>query len=507
MTTGQLQETSEEQFAAHVSRLARMGSQSELLRLFDERNAAYLGHSAPAIARMRGWLLLAYSHETPVLDLSDCALPYVLEELQTAHDAYLTTAALICLRSWHQPDPAFCNALSGALSFARGHDLPVCTGEYGGIGLNGNTSPMRELAATLHWMGDSAAPMAAELHDLVRSRAATVDVLRQIESLCLSFKQGDACCSSLPFNAILGRLSFGAARPTGIEALDAVVFEDQMGVSSTCQQIFQGHPTIVAFFYSRCDNPLKCSLTIWKLARTQGVLAARGLASSIATVGITYDSAYDTPDRLLRYGHNRGLKMDGHNKLIRTTSGFAVLRRYFDLGVSFFESLVSRHPIEVFVLDRDGRIAFSYTRLNWSEEIVVSDAASLLSARQSGNAGSLSAAMPAPGLLASFVPKCPVCWVGYMNSIGLTGWAFATPSQSTLLWLAAGLLMIHLALAFWRVRTVGWRISQALSLVGAAFLAANLAWAPKGFLYAGIALMLAASLTDVRQTTSQRPGA
>ena len=37
-----------------------------------------------------------------------------------------------------------------------------------------------------------------------------------------------------------------------------------------------GHPTIVVFFYTRCDNPLKCTLTITKLGQMQRALEARG---------------------------------------------------------------------------------------------------------------------------------------------------------------------------------------------------------------------------------------
>ena len=82
---------------------------------------------------------------------------------------------------------------------------------------------------------------------------------------------------------------------------------------------------------------------------------------------------------MLRYGRNRGFRVDceGH-ALLRAAEGFDVLRRHFELGVSFFEALVSRHRIEVFVLDCEGRVAYTFSRLNWSEESAVDEAAGLL---------------------------------------------------------------------------------------------------------------------------------
>ena len=39
----------------------------------------------------------------------------------------------------------------------------------------------------------------------------------------------------------------------------------------TFKDFFHGQPSIVVFFYTRCDNPMKCSLTVAKLARVQAI--------------------------------------------------------------------------------------------------------------------------------------------------------------------------------------------------------------------------------------------
>src|SRR5207244_10992953 len=56
------------------------------LALLDERHAVYRGVSTPVVSRMRGALLLALGHRA----LPKAALPFVIEELESAHEAWLT---------------------------------------------------------------------------------------------------------------------------------------------------------------------------------------------------------------------------------------------------------------------------------------------------------------------------------------------------------------------------------------------------------------------------------
>src|SRR6185295_11809896 len=86
------------------------------------------------------------------------------------------------------------------------------------------------------------------------------------------------------------------------QSIETTVFEDQDGATVTFKEFFQGQPSIVVFFYTRCDNPLKCSLTITKLARIQKLLEEHGLADRIRTAAITYDPAFDLPQRIRGYG-------------------------------------------------------------------------------------------------------------------------------------------------------------------------------------------------------------
>jgi len=463
-------EMREAQFAAQVDevvRNARSDAQRTLIDLCDERNAAYVDQPASAVTRMRGWALESLCRVAP---LPDEGLPFVLEELETAHDPYPLALAAWCLRTYPQPLASFGPALSMASRNAQGLDAPVMLGVYGGAGPagSGNTSPMREVDATIAWLGPNGVLPAG------------------------------SCCPELP-ESIAGLFRRKVRGPAANRAaVDRVALQDHRGETRSFRERFRGQPSIVVFFYSRCDNPYKCTLTLSKMSRVQAILEERGLFDRISTAAVSYDPVYDTPERLLRYGRNRGFRIDSeYHVLLRAPEGFDVLRRHFELGVSFFDSFVSRHRIEVFVLDGEGRVAFTFQRLNWSEEKAVDEALALLAAAPKSPVTAASAASLA-GLAASLVPKCPMCWATYMSFLGVTG-TLPVLGSVGLKALAASLLTLHLLLALWRVRVTGWHASHTLSVAGAVAMGINLVNPVSGLAWVAVALMMIASILTVRR--------
>jgi protein SCO1/2 len=163
--------------------------------------------------------------------------------------------------------------------------------------------------------------------------------------------------------------------------------QDQDGSVLAFGEFFRGQPSIVVFFYTRCDNPLKCSLTVAKLARVQALLETQGLARRIRTAAITYDPAFDLPQRLRVYGQDRGVRLDEDHRMLRAVEDNDALREHFELGVNFIESLVNRHRIELYILDAEGRVAVSFERIHWDEADVVARAAELLKEAACAKAG------------------------------------------------------------------------------------------------------------------------
>ena len=363
---------SEPQFAALVDALANSDQCEQLADLLRENHPVYDQRGAATIVRMRGWVLLALARA----GVPDAALLFVLEELDTGVDPYLVAAAARTLRSYRSPGPAFAPFLTRALTNIRYRDEPVSFENYGEYAVSSTgTSPVRELLATLAWLGPLAHGVLDEIESLRGgiSKKLLIDLDRAVEAI--RGEQVDApgisgtCCT--PPSGLSSTSSWAIGSRCGCEPIESTVFEDHNGATITFDKFFKGHPSIVVFFYTRCDNPLKCSLTVAKLANIQKLLEARGLADQISTAAITYDPAFDLPERLRGYGQNRGVRLDARHRMLRTIDGVSALCSHFKLGVNFIESLVNRHRIEAYILDAEGRIAASFERIHWDERQVV----------------------------------------------------------------------------------------------------------------------------------------
>jgi protein SCO1/2 len=512
---------SESQFAAWVDALAAdpdgRGQLTDLLRedhpIYDQRGTA-------TTVRMRGWVLLALARA----GFSDAALLFVLEELDTGIDAYLVAAAARTLRSYPSPTAAFTPFVMRALANIRYRDEPVSFENYGDYAVSATgTSPVRELLATLAWLGPHARGALREVESLrgSLSRKLLVDIDRTVEAIRgadpIDEPGTDLCCA-LP-SGLGNMFSWALGSRRGCEPVESIVFEDHDGAVTPFRELFQGHPSIVVFFYTRCDNPLKCSLTITKLARVQKLLEARGLADRIHTAAITYDPAYDLPARLRGYGQNRGVRMDARHRMLRAIDGVDALRRHFELGVNFIESLVNRHRIEVYILDAEGRIAVSFERIHWDEQQVVERALEVLGEKLDA-AGSEVSSEPADpsarrrtassafGTLASlgvaFFPKCPVCWAAYLSVLGIAGLE-RIPYSSWLQPVLIAVMLINLGSLWLRGRATG--RMRGFYLAGAGALAIVVSRLGPGWENAavwGVVLTLAGSLLSALSPWNRR---
>jgi protein SCO1/2 len=109
-------------------------------------------------------------------------------------------------------------------------------------------------------------------------------------------------------------------------------------------------PALVAFFYTRCMNPLKCSLTISRLGdalRSSSLPPFEGHA-------ISYDGDYDEPSRLRGYGEDRRFPFAPKARLLRCVKGRQAMKTAFDLQFGFGGFTVNQHARELFLLTRDG---------------------------------------------------------------------------------------------------------------------------------------------------------
>jgi protein SCO1/2 len=485
-----------------VERLAAAARSSELAELFEESHPVYAERGTVATVRMRGWVLCVLARE----GLKASQLVFALEELDNGRDAYLVAAAARALRSHQHRSPLFAPYLARALSNIRFHDDALDLARYGGYAVGAaETTALREVLQAIAWLGADAHALVPVLQELVGEgrrelSAADAEAARRALSAIAPEVGSPADCCSGGLDFLRGLHAFTEWAPAvrrGGDDLRAVVFEDQSGRRIAYDAFFRGQPSVVAFFYTRCDNPEKCSLTVSKLGRVVRLLAERALSTRVRTAAVSYDAAWDVPERLAGYAKSRDLPFDENHRLLRAVEGERELFDRFELGVGFIESLVNRHRVELFVLDAEGRIAASFERLTWDELSVVEQVTALLAddaddggpppgsggspprsndvERQASGSVKVRAAPelaklmtpPALAVVTAFFPKCPVCWAAYLSVFGVAG-LDSLPYSPWLLPVFVTLLLVNLVSVRRRSASQGTTVPFWLTAAGAA---------------------------------------
>lgn len=325
------------------------------LQLFDERHHVYAGVDSLTVARMRAELLAAVAHHS----LSTQALPFVLEELESASDPRLTALAAAALRRHPEPGRRFVQPLLDALSFIDGHDDVVELGSLRRANDPERTTAATEVLRTLGWLVSSGHFPLTELQQLVE---------RRLEPAA----RGDVLAGVQPPPASVTHSADDAATPTRVlrkapdEALARVRVQDHSGVEFSFREVFTGRTTLVFFFFTRCGNPAKCPLTVATLGRLQQRIRREALP--LATAAFTYDPAFDTPERLTRYARSWGAEPSAWHRFLRVPEAFPRVKDFFELGVNYGPGGVNRHQLEAFVVDRNATLVRAVTRRRWTEE-------------------------------------------------------------------------------------------------------------------------------------------
>jgi protein SCO1/2 len=342
---------------------------SRLAAMLPEQSPIYAGRGTNEVERLRADILSGFE----TAGLPPEAVPFVLEELETGRNPWTVAAAARALRGAAVvPDEAPV-LLVGAIGRLRGAD-EVVSFERSAPAPSGRhaVTACAELAQTLAFLGPRASSAFAELTALIDddgegfSPALRAELAEAAEALARPGASAPACCCA---EDEAERAAPPSNAPFAPADLGDLALEDQDGTRLSFGEAFYGRPTALAFFYTRCMTPEKCSLTVTRLARLARRLAAEALDANVA--GVSYDPGFDRPARLRTYGADRAMSFSPRCRLLRTVGPFEPLRDAFDLGVGFGPVTVNRHRLDLVVLDASLRVAERFERRLWHEETVL----------------------------------------------------------------------------------------------------------------------------------------
>ena len=354
--------------AARVDEVRRRpDAAGELAAMLAEQSPFFAGRGTNEAERLRGYILASFE----TAGLPSAAVPFVLEELELGRNPYTVAAAARALRGARELPAEAPALLVGAIARLRAADDLVSFDGFAPAPPPGDAATaLTELARTLAQLGPRAKPALDDLRALVDgqgetfSPAVSAELARAREALERSDVAATAawCCED-------GAPAPDVAAVTAGRELAGLALEDQDGRRLTFSEAFAGRPTALAFFYTRCQNPEKCSLTVTRLGRLARVCDAEALEANVA--GMTYDPAFDRPARLKTYGVDRGIVFSPRCRLLRTIGPFHPVREAFDLGVGFGPATVNRHRLDLVVLDASLGLAARFERRLWHEATVL----------------------------------------------------------------------------------------------------------------------------------------
>ncbi|HTI12878.1 MAG TPA: SCO family protein [Puia sp.] len=498
--------TPEESIAAYISAGGSSAARRrQLTGWLPRQHVLYRGRSANEVVRIRGFLLQSFSQT----GLPEKALPFVLEELESGRNAYLVAAAAIALRGLPAPRPALTSYLLKGIENIKSIDDAISFASYRPEWpLKEYTTALAELLKTLAWMGESAKSALPALKALLqdtplgdRPRRCLRQAIEEIEKE--REYPDESCCREL------FPVSYLKRRRPGREIkreLPAIGLEDQDGQTVTYHSFFSGKPSVVVFFYTRCDNFNKCSLTMTRLGRLQKALEEAGLKGAVKTAAITYDPIFDRPFRLRSYATARGVTTDEDNRVFRAPSGTPVLLEYFGSEVNYIASVVNQHATELFVLDEKGAIRKSLVHLQWEIPAVIAELRGMVEGRRKTANWMGNFFSPLLSWLVVIFPKCPVCWATYLSFLGITN-MYVLKWTYWLLPLFVGLLIIHLWSLYKMGRVRNGYLPFFLSLSGIACIVLLGYWLKiRPASYAGLGLVLMGSFLSQLKNHRYRYG-
>lgn len=139
------------------------------------------------------------------------------------------------------------------------------------------------------------------------------------------------------------------------------LFNDQDGRNISGSDLL-GVPNLVAFFYTSCRNPARCSTTTSQVLHLRHYLDELQISASVNLSLITLEPDVDNPERLKAYADLRGIICDSRFRFLKPDSlTLSEMSSAVDLSVSRCCNTITNHEATLFLLDEYGRLVNRYS--------------------------------------------------------------------------------------------------------------------------------------------------
>jgi cytochrome oxidase Cu insertion factor (SCO1/SenC/PrrC family) len=143
-----------------------------------------------------------------------------------------------------------------------------------------------------------------------------------------------------------------------------------------------GKPIAVTFFFTSCPNPNMCPLIVLTMAHLQRDLEKAGLTDDVHTLLISYDPTRDTPERMKKYGADRGFRFDNGMMLRPGMDEYIDLLHALSISIQPLSDGTINHVRELLIIDADGRYVRDYHGEIWDNQMVLDDLRRLVAEKQ-----------------------------------------------------------------------------------------------------------------------------
>lgn len=151
---------------------------------------------------------------------------------------------------------------------------------------------------------------------------------------------------------------------------------------------YVGKPIALSFIFTRCANPRMCPTITVTMARLQRDIEKAGLTDKTRVMLVSYDPVYDTPQRLKKYGSDRGFRFDNGAILRPGLDQYRELLSELSISVVPLGDGTFNHAMELLLLDAKGRFVRDYRGDIWDNAPVLADLKKLVEEQQESAADS-----------------------------------------------------------------------------------------------------------------------